>query len=115
MDACPRYLCTCHCARKKAPVNLLMCTFELYMFIGVSMQLRELSKVSSDPILLVGCTWKKKEASMNIIKISMNIINFLHRVKLRHNDANWCSYACAGVRPLFFFFFFFQVQPYNRK
>ena len=58
MDACPRYLCTCHCmsARKKAPVNLLMCTFELYMFIGVSMQLRELSEVSSDPILLVGCT-----------------------------------------------------------
>ena len=46
----------CMSARKKAPVNLLMCTFELYMFIGVSMQLRELSKVSSDPILLVGCT-----------------------------------------------------------
>ena len=31
------------------------------MFIGVSMQLRELSEVSSDPILLVGCTWKKKK------------------------------------------------------
>ena len=46
----------CMSARKKAPVNLLMCTFELYMFIGVSMQLRELSEVSSDPILLVGCT-----------------------------------------------------------
>ena len=46
----------CMCARKQAPVNLLMCTFELYMFIGVSMQLRELSEVSSDPILLVGCT-----------------------------------------------------------
>ena len=50
-----------HCARKKAPVNLLVhvhapSTFELYMFIGVSMQLRELSEVSSDPILLVGCT-----------------------------------------------------------
>ena len=44
----------CMSARKKAPVNLLMCTF---MFgIGVSMQLRELSEVSSDPILLVGCT-----------------------------------------------------------
>ena len=46
MDACPRYLCTCvyvivcMSARKKAPVNLLMCPFELYMFIGVSMQLR---------------------------------------------------------------------------
>ena len=50
----------CMSARKKAPVNLLMRTFELYMFIGVSMQLRELSEVSSevssDPILLVGCT-----------------------------------------------------------
>ena len=42
----------CMSARKKAPVNLLMCTFELYMFIGVSMQLRDLSEVSSDPILL---------------------------------------------------------------
>ena len=51
----------CMSARKKAPVNLLMCTFELYMFIGVSMQLRELSEVSSDPILLVGCTWKEKK------------------------------------------------------
>ena len=30
----------CMSARKKAPVNLLMCTFELYMFIGVSMQLQ---------------------------------------------------------------------------
>ena len=46
----------CMSARKKAPVNLLMCIFELYMFIGVSMQLHELSEVSSDPILLVGCT-----------------------------------------------------------
>ena len=46
----------CMSARKKAPVNLLMCTFELYMFIGVSMQLRELFEVSSDPILLVSCT-----------------------------------------------------------
>ena len=47
----------CMSARKKASVNnLLMCTFELYMFIGVSMQLRELSEVSSDPILLVDCT-----------------------------------------------------------
>ena len=55
----------CMSARKKAPVNLISwcapSTFELYMFIGVSMQLRELSEVSSDPILLVGCTWKKKK------------------------------------------------------
>ena len=41
MGACPRYLCTCDVivcmsARKKAPVNLLMCPFELYMFIGLS-------------------------------------------------------------------------------
>ena len=45
---------------KKAPVNLLMCPFELYMFIGVSMQLRVVFKCegfffSSNPILLVGC------------------------------------------------------------
>ena len=31
-------------ARKKAPVNLLMCPFELYMFIGVSMQLQAVFK-----------------------------------------------------------------------
>ena len=34
----------CLSARKKAPVNLLMCPFELYMFIGVSMQLRVVFK-----------------------------------------------------------------------
>ena len=43
----------CMSARKKAPVNLLMCPFELYMFIGVSMQLRVVFKF--DFILLVGC------------------------------------------------------------
>ena len=32
-------------ARKKAPVNLLMCPFEVYMFIGVSMQLRAVFKI----------------------------------------------------------------------
>ena len=57
MPKIPRHLSLS--ARKKAPVNLLMCTFELYMFIGVSMQLRELCEVSSDPILLVSCTKKK--------------------------------------------------------
>ena len=47
----------CMSARKKAPVNLLMCPFQLYMFIGVSMQLRVVFVFffSSDPILLVGC------------------------------------------------------------
>ena len=54
------YVIVCMSARKKAPVNLLMCPFELYMFIGVSMQLRVVFKCegfffSSDPILLVGC------------------------------------------------------------
>ena len=38
------------------------------MFIGVSMQLRELSEVSSDPILLVGCTWKKKKKKKSWIQ-----------------------------------------------
>ena len=50
----------CMSARKKAPVYLLMCTFELYMFIGVSMQLRVVFKCS-DPILLVGCPCKKNK------------------------------------------------------
>ena len=35
----------CMSARKKAPVNLLRCPFELYMFIGVFMQLRAVFKV----------------------------------------------------------------------
>ena len=48
------YVIVCMSARKEAPVNLLMCPFELYMFIGVSMQLRVVF-FSSDPILLVGC------------------------------------------------------------
>ena len=70
MDACSRYLCTyayvivCMSARKEAPVNLLMCPFELYMFIGVSMQLRVVF-FSSDPILLVGCPCKKKKKKKN--------------------------------------------------
>ena len=61
MDACPRYLCTCvyvivcMSARKKAPVNLLMCPFELYMFIGVSMQLRVVFKY--DFLVLIPYCW----------------------------------------------------------
>ena len=42
-------LSACLQGRRLLLINLLMCTFELYMFIGVSMQLRELSEVSSDP------------------------------------------------------------------
>ena len=47
-------------ATKKAPVNLLMCTFELYMFIGVSMQLQVVK------LVLIPYCWsialgKKKE------------------------------------------------------
>ena len=74
MDACPRYLCTCvyvivcMSARKKAPVNLLMCPFELYMFIGVPMQLRVVFKY--DFLVLIPYCWsvalekrkKKKKA-----------------------------------------------------
>ena len=74
MDACPRYLCTCvyvivcMSARKKAPVNLLMCPFELYMFIGVSMQLRVVFKY--DFLVLIPYCWsvalekKKKKNSI---------------------------------------------------
>ena len=39
-DTYPALVIVCMSARKKVPVNLLMCTFELYMFIGVSMQLQ---------------------------------------------------------------------------
>ena len=42
-------------ARKKAPVNLLMCPFELYMFIGVSMQLRIVFKY--DFLVLIPYCW----------------------------------------------------------
>ena len=42
-------------ARKKAPVNLLMCPFELYMFIGVSMQLRVVFKY--DFLVLIPYCW----------------------------------------------------------
>ena len=73
MDACPRYLCTCvyvivcMSARKKAPVNLLMCPFELYMFIGVSMQLRVVFKY--DFLVLIPYCWsvalEKKKKKKN--------------------------------------------------
>ena len=42
-------------ARKKAPVNLLMCPFELYMFIGVSTQLRVVFKY--DFLVLIPYCW----------------------------------------------------------
>ena len=83
MDACPRYLCTCvyvivcMSARKKAPVNLLMCPFELYMFIGVSMQLRVVFKY--DFLVLIPYCWsvalekkkkKKKKGVSSILSAS---------------------------------------------
>ena len=54
-------------ARKKAPVNLLMCPFELYMFIGVSMQLRVVFKY--DFLVLIPYCWsvaleKKKKKKL---------------------------------------------------
>ena len=70
----PKILCTCvyaivcMSARKKAPVNLLMCPFELYMFIGVSMQLRVVFKY--DFLVLIPYCWsvalekKKKKNSI---------------------------------------------------
>ena len=42
-------------ARKKAPVNLLMCPFELCMFIGVSMQLQVVFKY--DFLVLIPYCW----------------------------------------------------------
>ena len=83
MDACPRYLCTCvyvivcMSARKKAPVNLLMCPFELYMFIGVSMQLRVVFKY--DFLVLIPYCWsvalekkkkkKKSQAAAAVMRV----------------------------------------------
>ena len=56
----------CMSARKKAPViNLLMCTFELYMFIGVSMH----AASSCLKLVLIPYCWsvaleKKKKKSL---------------------------------------------------
>ena len=49
------FVIVCMSARKKAPVNLLMCPFELYMFIGVSMQLRVVFKY--DFLVLIPYCW----------------------------------------------------------
>ena len=49
------YVIVCMSARKKAPVNLLMCPFELCMFIGVSMQLRVVFKY--DFLVLIPYCW----------------------------------------------------------
>ena len=49
------YMSLSVCTRKKAPVNLLMCPFELYMFIGVSMQLRVVFKY--DFLVLIPYCW----------------------------------------------------------
>ena len=60
------YSYVCMSARKKAPVNLLMCPFELCMFIAVSMQLQVVFKY--DFLVLIPYCWsvalekkKKKE------------------------------------------------------
>ena len=86
MDACPRYLCTCvyvivcMSARKKAPVNLLMCPFELYMFIGVSMQLRVVFKY--DFLVLIPYCWsvalekKKKKLQESFVLSNLQVYYF---------------------------------------
>ena len=53
-------------ARKKAPVNLLMCPFELYMFIGVSMQLRVVFKYDF-LVLIPYCPLKKKKKKKAVL------------------------------------------------
>ena len=72
----PMHLCiamslSCMSARKKAPVNLLMCPFELCMFIGVSMQLQVVFKY--DFLVLIPYCWsvalekrKKKKRRMSL-------------------------------------------------
>ena len=62
------YVIVCMSARKKAPVNLLMCPFELCMFIGVSMQLQVVFKY--DFLVLIPYCWsvaleKKKKKEKN--------------------------------------------------
>ena len=86
MPKIPMHLCNvivCMSARKKAPVNLLMCPFELYMFIGVSMQLRVVFKY--DFLVLIPYCWsvalekkkKKKNVSFYWKKIKRNFKNNL--------------------------------------
>ena len=115
MDACPRYLCTCvyvivyMSARKKAPVNLLMCPFELYMFIGVSMQLRVVFKY--DFLVLIPYCWsvalekeKKKKKSTVFLepifylsKYSLSDLYFnTHRLLIEFNGL-WYSLAARQV------------------
>ena len=69
MHLCVRsYVIVCMSARKKAPVNLLMCPFELCMFIGVSMQLQVVFEY--DFLVLIPYCWsvaleKKKKKKKN--------------------------------------------------
>ena len=94
MDACPRYLCTCvyvivcMSARKKSPVNLLMCPFELYMFIGVSMQLRVVFKY--DFLVLIPYCWsvalgKKKKKKKKKRKIRVIFAREHYLANISHN------------------------------
>ena len=93
MDACPRYLCTCiyvivcMSARKKAPVNLLMCPFELYMFIGVSMQLRVVFKY--DFLVLIPYCW-------SVALEKKIIINKMNRIIQRAQLNNTVYYMTRG-------------------
>ena len=75
------YVIVCMSARKKAPVNLLMCPFELYMFIGVSMQLRVVFKY--DFLVLIPYCWsvaleKKKKKKNSKEKLSGELSNGMH-------------------------------------
>ena len=70
------YVIVCMSARKKAPVNLLMCPFELCMFIGVSMQLQVVFKY--DFLVLIPYCWsvalEKITNSMEKKKKGSNVI-----------------------------------------
>ena len=119
MDACPRYLCTCvyvivcMSARKKAPVNLLMCPFELYMFIGVSMQLRVVFKY--DFLVLIPYCWSVVSPA-SLLDSQRGCITSPHAKKESGQTpyAVWSplvqeflgqgsGFDCCGVRFLFIF------------
>ena len=70
------------------------------MFIGVSMQLRELSEVSSDPILLVGCTCKKKKKSLPPSPIFSNFSDDKQVINLIRPDHVLLRFSSTGLSAL---------------
>ena len=67
------YVIVCVSARKTAPVNLLMCPFELCMFIGVSMQLRVVFKY--DFLVLIPYCWSVALEKKNVLALKHIVVN----------------------------------------